>query len=42
VSEIEKLREELAGVNAKLDSLCKIIRGIVEGSADDADRLLTV
>jgi excisionase family DNA binding protein len=42
MSEIAELREELAGVNARLDSLCAMIRGIVERPADNADRLLTV
>jgi excisionase family DNA binding protein len=41
MSEIAELREEL---NAKLDSLCKMIRGIVEQAAERSqrDRLLTV
>jgi excisionase family DNA binding protein len=47
MSEIAELRQELAGVNAKLDSLAKMIRGIVERSAEtppaeDGDKLLTV
>ncbi len=43
MSEIAELREELAGVNAKLDSLAKMIRGIVEQAAErsQGDRLLT-